>query len=180
MKAILNDGPYDGTELDHNDINLYTTFWPVGVRQFIIMPPPSDWDAVRQDQKDKSGPFEGSRPIYELIRTGGTIEGRFDCDGNVFSSAIQEHQEGRQKVPVIEFSGQYFGCWLGKLRSFPDDYFMVTDEKDREWLCIWLSKEEGEAGGPRIALSRFEHGGKFVVLLCDHEDELRGRLSDQL
>ena len=31
MKASLFGGPYDGTALDHNDINLYTRFSPVGM-----------------------------------------------------------------------------------------------------------------------------------------------------
>ena len=35
MEAKLFDGPYRGVSLDHNDVNLYTQFVPVGIRKFV-------------------------------------------------------------------------------------------------------------------------------------------------
>ena len=57
MQAMLHGGPYDGIVLDHNDINLYTRFLPVGIRKFVLMPPLKDWDAVRRGDKEKDGPL---------------------------------------------------------------------------------------------------------------------------
>lgn len=185
MNAILHGGPYDGTALDHNDINLYTRFVPVGIRKFVLMPPVESWEAVRRGDVDKDGPFDGQCPIYELIRTPSEMEGRYDADGSTFSAAMQEHSEGRQPVPMVEFTGQYFKCYRGDLRdvSPPDDQFNVTDEKDREWVCMAVSRNEGESGGFGEMLSNL--GGeplseplRMVTLHCNDKEELPVKLAD--
>ncbi len=184
MDAILFDGPYDGTELDHNDVNLYTQFTPVGSRKFLIMPPRDKWDAVRRGEIPKGGPFDGICPIYELVRTTAGMEGVYDRDGSIFTAAL------RQPIPAapsFPFTGQYFKCYRGDLRdvSIPDNHFNATDEKEREWVCVPVSRQEGETGGLGEALSHL--GGKpstdplkIVILHCDDKADLATRLSDQL
>jgi len=187
MKAILHGGPYDGIILDHHDINLYTQFMPIGIRQFVAMPPPKDWDAVRRGDKDKGGPFDEACLGYELIRTPFGVEGRFDSDGSILADALQEFREGKQVVPNADFTGQYFKCYRGDLHdvALPDDHFVVTDEKGREWHCFAVSKEEGETGGFAEMVSRL--GGKpstqplrLVILLCNDQSELVAKLADQI
>ena len=187
MQSMLHGGPYDGIVLDHHDINLYTQFMPIGIRKFVLMPPLNEWDAVRRGDKEKSGPFDGACPMYELIRTLQGVEGRFDADGSIFAAALQEYQEGRQVVPQVEFTGQYFKCYRGDLEgvSMPENKFVVKDEKDREWVCFPVSKEEGETGGFGEMLSRL--GGKpstqplrLVILHCNDQSELPAKLADQI
>jgi hypothetical protein len=187
MQAMLHGGPYDGITLDHNDINLYTRFLPVGIRKFVLMPPLKDWDAVRRGDKDKDGQFDDACPIYELVRTTQGIEGRYDADGSIFAEASREYGEGRQAVPQVEFTGQYFKCYRGDLQdvALPKEHFVVTDEKDREWHCFAVSKEEGETGGFAEMFSRL--GGKpstqplrLVILLCNDQSELPAKLADQI
>lgn len=185
MKAILLSGAYDGIVLDHNDINLYTQFVPVGIRKFVLMPARKDWDAVRRGDLDKNGPFDGDCPIYELIQTQNGMEGQHDADGSIFAAATKEHSEGRQPVPQVEFTGQYFKCYRGDHRdvSFSDDHFTVTDEKDREWVCVTVSREEGESGGFAEMLSYM--GGeplskplRMVIVNCEDKTQLPIRLAD--
>jgi hypothetical protein len=147
MQATLHGGPYDGIVLDHHDINLYTRFVPVGIHKFVLMPPLNDWDAVRNGDKEKDGQFEETCPIYELVRTAQGMDGRFDVDGRIFSEATRTYGEGLQLVPRAEFTGQYFKCYRGDLEnsSLPGRHFVVTDEKDRQWSCFPVSKEEGES-----------------------------------
>jgi hypothetical protein len=187
MQATFHGGPYDGVVLDHNDINLYTRFLPVGIRKFVLMPPLKDWEAVRRGEKDKDSQFEDACPVYELVRTTHGMEGRFDADGSIFAEASREYSEGRQPVPQVEFTGQYFKCYRGDLQDvpLPEERFLVTDEKDREWVCFPVSKEEGETGGFAEMLSRL--GGKpsdqplrLVILHCIDRSELPAKLADQL
>ena len=146
MQATLTGGPYDGTILDHNDIHLYARIYPAGNRKFILLPPRKDWDAVRRDQVDKDGPFDGQQAVYELVKTQRGFEGQHDTDGSTFAEALRE---GRQPVPQVEFTGQWFKCYRGDLSgvAIPAGDFSVTDEKDREWTCVAVSREEGEHGG---------------------------------
>lgn len=187
MHATLHGGPYDGLLVDHNDINLYTRFLPVGIRKFILMPPRKEWDAVRRGDVEKDGPFDGSCPLYELVRTHVGMEGRYDADGSVFAEASREYSEGRQPVPHVEFTGQYFKCYRGDMRDvlLPANHFTVTDEKDRKWVCVPVSKEEGESGGFGQLLSMM--GGpplseplRVVTLHCNDQAELPVKLSDQI
>lgn len=187
MQAKLHGGPYDGIVLDHNDINLYTRFLPVGIRKFVLMPPLKEWDAVRRGEKEKDGQFEEACAMYELVRTTQGMEGRFDADGTNFSEASSEYSEGRQFVPQVDFTGWYFKCYRGDLEDvpLPAERFVVTDEKDREWVCFPVSKEEGETGGFGAMLSR--SGGKpstqllrLVILHCNDQSELASKLADQI
>lgn len=187
MQATFHGGPYDGIVLDHNDINLYTRFLPVGIRKFVLMPPLEEWDAVRRGEKGKDGQFEAACPMYELVRTTQGIEGRFDADGSIFAQASREYSEGRQVVPHVEFTGQYFKCYRGDLEdvSLPVEHFVVRDEKDREWVCFPVSKAEGESGGFAEMMSRL--GGKpstqplrLVILHCNDQAELPSKLADQI
>jgi hypothetical protein len=187
MRARFIGGPYDGIDLDHNDINLYTQFLPIGIRQFVVMPPKSDWDAVRRGELGKEGPFVGDCTTYELVRTSQGIEGRYDADGSIFAEALREFNEGRQSVPHIEFTGQYFKCYRGDLRdvSLPESHFTVADEKGRKWECMSVSKEEGERGGFGEMLSMM--GGeplseplRMVILHCNNKAELPSKLTDQI
>lgn len=186
MKAILQGGPYDGTALDDNDVNLYTRFIPVGIRQFIMMPPIESWEAVRRGDVDKAGPFDGDSPIYELIRTRNGMEGRYDSVGSTFAAALQQQKAGRQPIPEVEFTGQYFKCYRGDLRdiTLPRDYFMITDEKDRKWSCVAVSQAEGESGDlgemlPLMGGEPLSEPLQIVTLHCDYKDELPAKLADQ-
>jgi len=184
MEALLNDGPYDGTDLDHNDVNLYTQFVPIGGRKFLIMPPRDKWDAVRHGDLPKGGPFDGVCPIYELVRTTAGMMGMYDPDGSIFTAA------SRQPIPsarTYPFAGQYFKCYRGDLRdvSISENHFNVTDEKDREWVCIPVSREEGETGGLGEALLHlgaepWSEPLKIVIVHCDDKADLATKLSDQL
>jgi hypothetical protein len=151
------------------------------------MPPLKEWDAVRRGDKEKFGQVEDVCPMYELVRTTQGIEGRYDADGSIFAEALKEKKEGRQPVPQVIITGQYFKCYRGDLQevSVPDDHFVVTDEKDREWICFPVSKEEGETGGFAEIFSRL--GGKpstqpprLVFLLCNDQSELAAKLADQI
>jgi hypothetical protein len=187
MKATFFDGPYDRIVLDHNDINLYTQFLSVGVRKFVFMPPRGQWDAVRRGELEKDGPFNGDCFVYELVPTPNGIEGRYDADGKVFADASQEYREGRQVVPKIEFTGQYFKCYRGDLRdiSLPNNHFTVIDDKNRQWACVPVSREEGESGSLAEPLSLM--GGeplseplRMVSLHCQDKAELPVALADHI
>jgi hypothetical protein len=188
MNAMLHGGPFDGTVLDHNDVNLYTLFHPVGIRKFIIMPPLADWDAVRRGEIDKTGPFTGQRSTYELIHTEDGVEGHFDPDGATMAEAMKEYSEGHQVVPDIPFTGQYYKCYRGDTKDLPQrtaEHFVVLDEKDREWLCIAVSKEEGESESFAEILAKM--GGepssqpfRFVSVHCDGLSQLPAKLSDEI
>jgi hypothetical protein len=187
MQARFHGGPYDGIVLDHIDINLYTCFVPVGIRKFILMPPPNEWDAVRRGEKEKDGQFEDACPIYELLRTSQGMKGHFDVDGSVFAEASKEFSEGRQVVPNIEFTGQYFKCYRCEIGdvALPAERFEVTDEKEREWVCCPIPREEGESGGFAEMLSRRGEKSspqplRLVILHCDHKSELASKLADQI
>jgi hypothetical protein len=125
--------------------------------------------------------------VYEIVHTPGGVEGQFDADGSVFAAAMKEYREGRQPVPQVEFSGQYYKCYRGDPQDIPrlDGCFNVTDEKDRDWVCVAVSKEQGEEVGFAEMLSRL--GGKpssqplrLVTLLCESKDDLPRKLSDQI
>ncbi len=187
MKAILDGGPYDGVELDHNDINLYTGFNPIGSRQFLTMPPLKHWDAVRRGEKDKGGPFDDSCPVYELVDTDQGVRGRYDASAKIFVDAIREYQEGRQPIPEVEFTGHYFECYRGDMRDvrLPENYFTVTDEKDRRWVCVPVSREYVDSGvGFKAMMSMMGKGEplteplRSATVLCDDAVELPAKLAD--
>lgn len=185
MNAVLYGGPYDGTAVDQNDINLYTKYVPVGIRKFVVMPPIDDWDAVRRGDLNRNGPFEGQSSIYELIRTPDGIEGRHDLGGHVFDAAMREQTQGQQPTAKVEFTGQYFKCYRGDLRdvSFRDDCFGVRDEKGREWECIALSREEAESEDiaemlPHLGGEPLSEPLRIVTLHCEEGGELPAKLAD--
>ena len=175
MIAICIGGPYDGVKLDHNDINLYTHFHLVGIRKFIFMPARSEWDSVRRGEKDKNEAFDGNGSIYELVRTTAGVELRYDDDGSVLRSATQEFQDGRQPIPVDLTKWEFYRCFRGEQVSpFPETAFSVTDEKDRQWKCIAVTKEAHEQlGGPMFTR-------QMVSLSVRNKVELAAKLSDDL
>jgi hypothetical protein len=187
MQAVLHGGPYDGICLDHNDVTLYTRFHPVGMRKFILMPPIAVWEEVRRGDRDKNGPFEGECALYELVRTPEGMAGRYDSDGGTLALALKESREGRQPVPQVEFKGQCFKCYRGDMRDveLPPNNFPVVDEKERQWTCVVVSKEEGESGGFGEMLSYL--GGepldeplRVAIHYCADKAELRFKLSDEI
>jgi hypothetical protein len=187
MSAILRGGPYDGTSLNHNDINLYTRLISVGVREFISLPPPDQWDAVRLGEIEKTGPFKGNCHLYELVRTPEGVVGRYDLDGDILSQAMKEDHEGRQAVPTFPPTGRYYRCYRGDPADLPqrtDRHFDVTDEKSRIWLCVAVTWEEGLSGGFTEGIARLgkpsSQKSKVVTLLCGDPSELTTKLSDQL
>lgn len=144
MIARLKGGPYDGIELDHNDINLYTAFTPIGRRQFLLMPPFDKWNAVRRGEIEKDADF-GMRLVYELVRTPPVSVATFDPDGKVFADAVRDQAEGRGPAFVPPpFTGVYYQCVRGDWALTQAGRFSVTDEKGRKWACLQVSKEEGE------------------------------------
>lgn len=184
-KATFYGGPYDGIMLDHNDMNLYTRHWAIGVRTFLAMPPRTKWDDVRRGDLDKDGPFDEDCPIYELLHTPHGIECRYD-DGGSFDEACREYGEERQVGPQVKFTGQYFKCYRDDsgVISIPDRHFAVIDEKDRQWVCVPVSKTEGE-GGVAEMLSRMGGGPsskplRMVILHCEEKTELAAKLADQI
>ena len=45
-------------------------------------------------------------------------------------------------MPQVAFTGQYFKCYRGDLEgvSLPENKFVVTDDKEREWVCFHIAK----------------------------------------
>ena len=177
MQVTLNGGPYDGIVLDHNDIRLYARIQPVGPRNFILLPPRKDWDAVRREEVDKNGPFDGQRAIYEYVKTQHGFKGQHDTDGSTFAEALREYSDGRQPVPQAEFTGQFFKCYRGDLSDveLPAGDFTVTDGKDRQWTCVAVSREEGESSGFEGMASRL-----VALLHCNDKTELSAKLTDEI
>jgi len=129
MFAKFKGGPYDGIELDHNDINLYTAFTLIGIRKFLLMPPFDKWDAVRRGEIDKNADF-GKRLVYELVRTPLVSVATFDPDGNVFANAVRDQAEGRGPAFIPRpFTGAYYECVRGDWALTQAGRFSVTDEK---------------------------------------------------
>lgn len=144
MIAKFNCGPYDGIELDHNDMRLYAGFQPVGTRKFVIMPPFDQWDAVRRGEVEKDD-VKGMRLVYELVRTPTGAVATFDSDGSVFVKALNDEREGRGPAFVPRpFTGAYYQCVRGEWALPPAGRVSVTDEKGRKWACLKISNKEGE------------------------------------
>jgi hypothetical protein len=81
MQVVLFGGPYDGTTLYHNDINLYAHKWEsFGVQKFLLLPPFQDWKAVRDGDLPKGGPYSGNLVVYEAYEVAGRFEGKLDVD----------------------------------------------------------------------------------------------------
>ena len=177
MIAPCIGGPYDGMKLDHNDLNLYATFQPVGIRRFFIMPDGGEWDAVRLGEKNPKTDdvFHGQGSIYELVRTSSGAELRYDPDESAFRAARLEFADSRQPVAVDTTKWEYYQCHRGEERApFPEGYFTVTDEKDREWRCYAVTQEQQEAfGGPMYA-------SQMMSLSVRNKAELVAALSDAL
>jgi hypothetical protein len=187
VKAKVIGGPYDGTELDANDVNLYTKFWPVGHRKFILMPPFDKWDEVRQGTVDKNADL-GMREVYELVRTQDGMSAVHDPSGAVFHAALVDEREGRGPQPVAEpFTGSYYQCIRGKWALSRPGYFAIRDDKDREWACCEIPRHEAERDDVLVGMFEIraihEESGTNERLSvstrhCDSVDELPAQLAD--
>ena len=166
MIVKFTGGPYDGTKIDQKDINRFCNLMPVGIRKYVLMPSPKDWEAVKQG-KNTEGPLHR----YELIRTGIHMEAVYDEKGEVFSTALKEYNESKQIIPEVPFTGQYYCCLHdeGQLNVTRADAFPVIDEKDRNWLCFPYCREEGEKDGHCILAE--PNANRVTIILCEDKGE---------
>lgn len=186
MKALFERGPYDGVELDHNDINLYTTFYPIGHRQFVLMPPLDQWDAIRRGDKSKHDQFEKLFP-YELIRSPESIRAVFDDNGGLDRALIDE-RDGRAtpQIPTVP-TGKYYLCIQGTWCRAAADQFTVTDEKGRIWTCQEISRVEAERAdvfhnvselAREHAISKTSESLSWGIEHCEAPFQLAARLAN--
>lgn len=131
MTVTLTGGPYDGTVIDHNGMNLYARFVTAGMRKFLLMPARDRWDLVRESG-DKSQGGEGV--FYELI--GSPIrEARYDHNAEQFAAAQRDVQEGRIEMPPAPDWSKYlhFIYLRGEMIQPMAGWSTLTDEKGRRW-----------------------------------------------
>ncbi len=190
MLAKCKGGPYDGTELDHNDINLYAKIMPVGVRNFVALPAFQNWDAVRRSEIDADKAFDKSSPFYELIRTPDGMDAVYDHGCERFGAANRDEREGRGPKPVEQpFTGSYYQCIRGEWAVGTDGRFAVTDEKGRTWACKPITRDEGErsdifADLPELSRAHDQSGisDRLIVntVHCESPGELSATLADHV
>jgi len=195
MIARFVGGPYDGVELDHNDINLYCRFTPIGLRKFVLMPPLADWKAVKKGDKTKEDQFD-MLLSYDLVRTATGMTAYFDDKAERLSQASAEQRQGTQVVPHVPFTGAYYKCMRGDVDYLALEkvgFFPVTDQKGREWVCHAVSRDEAEnpnileqmypvveAQGKAHEQGFSRMGTKVSILHCESKEELPAKLADIL
>ncbi len=189
MLAKFKGGPYDGTELDHNDIRLYTKFMPVAGRQFVVMPANKNWDAIRRGEIEPENAFDESSPFYELIRTPIGMEAIYDHGCEQFGAAHQDESEGRVPAPVEPpFFGAYYQCFRGEWAFSIDGFSAVVDEKGRTWACREIGHEGWGPSNPsdtsRIWAAHRDCGTderlREVTHHCDSLTDLAAELADEI
>ena len=88
MQARFCGGPYDGLEVDEDEVNRCARPLPSGSGEnFIRMPPRADWEAVLRGDKSKEGPFAEPCPVYERVILAEEVEFRFETGGGFTDSA---------------------------------------------------------------------------------------------
>lgn len=195
MIARFVGGPYDGVELDHNDINLYCQVSPIGLRKFVLMPPLADWEAVKKGDKTKDDQFD-MHLSYELVRTSTGMTANFDDKAERFLQALEEQRQGTQAAPDVPFTGACYKCMRGDVDYLALEqvgFFPITDQKGREWVCHAVSRDEGENANiseqmyPVVEAQGKAHeqgfsrtGTKAPILHCESKEELPARLADIL
>jgi hypothetical protein len=115
------------------------------------------------------------------------LEGRLGAEEAIVGEASNEDSPARQSMPQTKFNGQYFKCYWGDLQnvSLPKDHLSVTDEKDREWHCFPIPKEEVETEGFAELFSMLggkpsTHPFRLAIVLCKDQAELPVKLTEQL
>lgn len=185
MRAKCQGGPYDGLELDHNDINLYLSLRPCGRRTFLFFPPPDQWEAVKHGELSRDGPFNGDCPVYELVRLGdGNAVCIFDPDGSRLWEAGEQLARTPAEPVRVPDGYQIVNCWLGKFQgmTLPEPLVVIVDEKDRTWACCseeHFSKET-EQLLKKVAGDKMDERERFSARACRTREELIHSLSDVL
>lgn len=182
MKAVFVDGPYQGIEIDHNDMKLYCRQENAGNRFFIHVPPRDKWDAVR-DNPDLLMQIPEFL-VYELAFTKDGCELRFDESGDRLDEAKAQGQTG---IHLPSPPLQTFIC-LPKYKAKPDatqpeKSFLVRDDKDREWYCILkVEAEHVESVESFMKLLKdfTQVFGNVSIQYCESTDDLPAKLADFL
>lgn len=95
MIAPFMGGPFDGLELDHNQINAHCEMVPIpteaGVRLFVLMPPLSDWDRLVAGVVSKEG-VTGKFHPYERVFAGSRVEFHDAAVNGAFQQAVDVGQ----------------------------------------------------------------------------------------
>jgi hypothetical protein len=115
------------------------------------------------------------------------LEGRHGGEEGIVAEGSNEDSAGRQPMPQTKSNGQYFKCYWGDLQnvSLPKDHLVVPDEKDREWYCFPIPKEEVETEGFAELFSMLggkpsTHSFRLAIVLSKDQSELPVKLCEQI
>ena len=177
MQAKVMSGPYEGRTLDHNDLNLYCTFFPVGSVQFFVMPPIEHWDDVTHERMSKDGPFSGQSAMYWLERRPPDYFAlHHDETGQVLATAQQLERDGIGIPAPFKPKGLTYECVPAA--EIPDEanWLEIADEKDRVWRYRVQPREFEGNVMPGLPPTVFH----FCAHYAESLDDLRRSLGDLL